>query len=324
MPISGADAAQLRSTAQQFDSAAESLTASLKTLSNLVAQGTQWRGPDADRFRSEWNAVSTATLNSAAVALREGSKCLRRNADEQERASGVSSAGGSPVLECRPGDSRPAPTGLAGLWTEVGAISNEDGSAGYRVQEVVGTDGVTRYIVYIAGTDAADGQTLASNVPAAMGIPDADQLKALKRMIPDGAEVMLVGYSQGGMDAQNIAMQQDNGFKVTQIVTFGSPARADLDVPAVHLQAKGDHIPTTTLGSPGPYFQNSTGSNPDAHIYHGQSNVTGNGYTIHEKAYGNLSGNWDKADFTRGAKNLGDFTGTAVSTRDLDVDGRIL
>ena len=324
MPISGADAPQLRSTAQQFDGAAESLTATLKALGNLIASGTQWRGPDADRFQSEWNAVSTVTLNSAAVALREASKNLRRNADEQDIASGVSPTGGSSVLECRPGDSRPAPTGLAGLWNEIGAISHEHGSAGYRVQQVVGPDGVTRYIVYIAGTDAAEGQTLVSNVPAAMGIPDASQLEALRSMIPDGAEVMLVGYSQGGMDAQNIAMQHDNGFIVTQVVTFGSPARADLGVPAVHLQAKGDHIPTTTLGSPGPYFQNSTGSNPDAHIYHGQSNVTGNGKTIHEKAYGYLSGNWDKADFAQGAKNLDDFTGTAVSTQDLDVDGRVL
>jgi pimeloyl-ACP methyl ester carboxylesterase len=62
--------------------------------------------------------------------------------------------------------------------------------------------------------------------------------------MPKGAEVMLVGYSQGGTDAQNIAMQY-NDFKVTQVVTFGSPVRQDLDVPAVHLQANGDHIPGT-------------------------------------------------------------------------------
>lgn len=250
---------------------------------------------------------------------------IRRNADEQEHAS-VGAGGGmsGTGAQCSPMDTRPAPTGLSGLWNEVNAISNEDGSAGYRVQRVIGYDGQVRYIVYIGGTLASEGQHLGANIVAANGIPDDKQLAALQRMIPDGAEVMLVGYSQGGMDAQNIAAQKDVGFKVTQIVTYGSPVRPDLDIPAVHLQADGDGVPTSASIVPwGPYLTNSTGSNTDAHIYHGKSDVSGTGLNIHAYAYGGLAEKWDRAQFGS-AQGVSQFQGTVTRTQDLDTGGNVM
>jgi hypothetical protein len=318
MALNGADVAQLRAVAAQFTQGATALESSAKALHSLIGGVGLWRGPDADRFRSEWTSVSARSITAAVGSLRTAADQLRRNADQQDQASAASGGYGGGLM-CRAQPPQDAPVGLNGLWNELKGIPQH--SSGYRVQEVIGNDGVARYIVYITGTDSADGQTVLSNIPAAEGIPDGKQLAELKTMIPERSEVMLVGYSQGGMDAQNIAMQHDNGFNVTQVVTYGSPVREDLDVPAIHLQGNGDPIPGSTNGIlSSPYVWNSTGSNPEAHIYHGQSNVTGSEMDVHTYGYGYLSQKWDEAQFGQ-AGDLTRFQGDAVSTVDLGVDG---
>ena len=247
MAVLGADVDELRSTAKQLTQAADQLQSSMKSLSTLISNASMWRGPDSDQFRSEWRTQSVHSLTSAVDKLRAGADALRRNADQQENASRaeggtIGGPGGS-----QNGDFVATPTGLHGLWGAIHDIPKD--SSGYRVQKVIGADGVERYIVYIAGTDGADGQTKLSNIPAAQGRVDEKQVEALKRLIPKDAEVMLVGFSQGGMDAQNIAKLHE--FNVTQIVTYGSPTRADLDIPAVHLRASGDQIPNSTTAVAG-------------------------------------------------------------------------
>lgn len=322
MAVQGADAGQLRSIATQLNKGASALESSAKTLHSLIGTTTQWRGPDADRFRSQWSSSSVRSIATAVDALRQAADTLRRNANEQETASAADGGGSDGGGVGQPTHTAPSPAGLSGLWNELHGIPIH--SSGYRVQEVVGADHVTRYVVYITGTLAADGQTIPSNIAAAAGVPDDKQLAALRSIIPKGAEVMLVGHSQGGMDAQNIAMQHDNGFKVTQVVTFGSPVRQDLSVPAIHLQADGDHIPGSTNGLlVSPYVWNSTGSNPDAHIYHAKSDISGSGWDIHQKGYGYLSEKWDQARFAQSA-GVAAFNGTVVRTEDLSVDGSSL
>lgn len=301
MGFAGADTERLRSLAQDVDRSVDTLNSASKALNGMASDASRWRGPDAERFRSEWSGVSLPAITRALTALRGVAEVIRSQAAEQEHASAESSGAGTRTSTARtPDSSGPAPQGLSGLWDQVSNVSSEDGSAGYRVQQVLCDDGTERYIAYIGGTDSADGQTWASNVAAASGYPDDKQLAALRRLIPDGAEVMLVGCSQGGMDAQNISAQKDNGFRVTQLVTFGSPVRPDLNVPAVHLQANGDGIPYSASINPfGPYLTNSTGSNPDAHIYHGTSDVRGISAHIHMNAYGGLAGKWDQAELPR-------------------------
>jgi hypothetical protein len=320
MTVEGADVAELRSAATQFSKGASALESSTKALHSLITTTTQWRGPDADRFRSQWSSVSARTIAAAVASLNEAANTLRRNADEQEKASSANSGdtAGADLVGSEKSPSK-APVGLNGLWNEIHDIPKH--SSGYRVQEVIGPDKTRRYIVYIAGTSAADGQHWWDNIPAAAGVPDDKQLAALRAMIPKGADVMLVGYSQGGMDAQNIAMQKNNGFNVSQVVTFGSPVRSDLDVPAIDLQADGDPTPGDTNGLlASPFVWNSTGSNPNAHIYQADSHVSGSGYDIHEKAYGYLSQKWDEANFDP-AKGVAAFQGDVISTVDLGVNG---
>lgn len=325
MAVHGADADQLRTAATQFSKGASALESSAKTLHSLIGTTTQWRGPDADRFRSQWSSTSARTITAAVNALREAADILRRNATEQEKASAASGGSLGGASASQPIAAVNAPAGLNGLWDELHHVPAH--SAGYRVQEVIGTDHVTRYVVYIVGTNSADGQNIWSNIAAGAGVPDDKQLAALRNIIPNGAEVMLVGHSQGGMDAQNIAMQQNNGFTVTQVVTFGSPVRDDLNVPAIHLQADGDHIPGSTNGIlASPFRWNSTGANPDAHIYHAKSDyqtqpdILGPGWQIHGNAYGELSKKWDEAQFSSTA-GVAKFAGSTTKTIDLGVDG---
>lgn len=247
MAVSGADAHQLRETARRFQEAADRLQSSVKSLTAITGNAAVWRGPDADRFRSEWNAQSVRGLNNATQALRDGAEALRRNADEQEAASrvdGVVSPGSTGAWASVPTDDYGAAAQKShDMWTQVRKVPDN----AYRVQMVQGEDGKTRYIVYIGGTNGdlfGEGQSPWANVPAARGQLDQAQVDELYKLIPKDAEVMLVGYSQGGMDAQNIA--KDGKLNVTQIVTFGSPSRFDLDVPAVHLRAQDDPIPGTT------------------------------------------------------------------------------
>ena len=324
MAFVGSDTDQLRGLAREFDRSVDALNSASKALNAMASDVSRWKGRDADRFRSEWSGASLPAVTRAIRELRVVADLIRRQATEQDDAStDVGRSGTGASSECT-GPSRPAPQGLSGLWDQVSNVSREDDSAGYRVQRVAGADGMERYVVYIGGTDSAEGQTRASNVAAASGYPDDKQLAALRRIIPDGAEVMLVGYSQGGMDAQNIAAQKGNGFKVIQLVTFGSPVRPDLNVPAVHLQANGDGIPYSASINPfGPYLTNSTGSNPEARIYHGASDVRGTSAQIHTNAYSGLAYKWDQAGFAA-ASGVSRFQGTATITSDIDVYGNVM
>ena len=93
----GADVAQLRQLAGQFDRAADRLDQDRMTVGNAI-QISAWAGPVAVRFRLQWSSEHTVRLSAASARLREAALALRRNADDQERTSavdgGASGAGG--------------------------------------------------------------------------------------------------------------------------------------------------------------------------------------------------------------------------------------
>lgn len=84
--IYGADIAQLRALAAQFDVAADRLEGSLRTTGALV-QTSAWSGPDAGRFRQEWVTIHERRLSQVAMQIRDAAQRLRTNADAQERTS---------------------------------------------------------------------------------------------------------------------------------------------------------------------------------------------------------------------------------------------
>lgn len=93
----GADVAELRTLAQQFGKASDTLLQQSTLLSNQINNNPSWKGQDAAMFRSDWNGSHRALLQQAASALRQESKKLLENANEQEKASnGAPGSGGGP------------------------------------------------------------------------------------------------------------------------------------------------------------------------------------------------------------------------------------
>jgi hypothetical protein len=104
------------------------------------------------------------------------------------------------------------------------------------VQTVRGPDGVERYVVQLPGMQQGTDPTLESPQDLSGAIrnaqlPDSSYTKSVQQAmqqagVPERAEMMLVGYSAGGIAAMNLA--QDPGFnggryRVTDVVAIGAP-----------------------------------------------------------------------------------------------------
>lgn len=88
----GADPAQLRQLGAQMGSSGRMLLAQLGSLGAGVAV-TPWPGPDAERFRHDWQSGHSRALRQAAVFLAAAGEELVRHAAEQEQASQAGGAG---------------------------------------------------------------------------------------------------------------------------------------------------------------------------------------------------------------------------------------
>ena len=153
-----------------------------------------------------------------------------------------------------------APSSTAGLYDRIRNNIKDDNGDRILIDRVQAADG-TRYIVYLGGTVPQNFLSDFSNAPAWIGLTKPGQIAAIRRAIGDDrtAKIMLVGYSQGGMDAQNIAASHN--FNVTTVVTFGAPIidYPPKDYKIIHLRAFGD--PVTGLGKRLPDLANNLSGN---------------------------------------------------------------
>ncbi len=170
-----------------------------------------------------------------------------------------------------------APKSLTGLWKVVREqATGNDVTDGVIMQTVHGLDDNYRLIVYLGGTtgDLFTGdQAIAENLPTAQGVLKKDQIIAIKSALDSCSqacpinEIMLVGFSQGGMDAQNLAAPDllvnaplliDPALRdtilalpslVSTVITFGSPiiALPSPDDAVLHVQELLDPVPKTVL-----------------------------------------------------------------------------
>ena len=85
----GADVEALRLLGTQLGSQAGELEGLIKRLTTRV-ESAQWRGPDGDRFRSDWSGRYSAMIRSAAFAIRGASEAAKSNAAQQDSVSGAS------------------------------------------------------------------------------------------------------------------------------------------------------------------------------------------------------------------------------------------
>ena len=86
MAIWGADIAQLKNLGTKLQAGSSEIEKQ-KSMLTKILQGTDWKGPDADKFRSEWNGQHAAALAKVAQALEEAGKQASRNATQQAEAS---------------------------------------------------------------------------------------------------------------------------------------------------------------------------------------------------------------------------------------------
>jgi hypothetical protein len=86
MAIWGADVEQLRTLGSKLEQGAsdiDSQRASLTSALNVI----EWHGPDATKFKDQWNGELSTMLRRVSEALTEAGQKAKRNADEQTTAS---------------------------------------------------------------------------------------------------------------------------------------------------------------------------------------------------------------------------------------------
>lgn len=87
MAFLGADTDQVRTHGERCTTAAGRLGELASSLTATV-HGVRWAGPDADRFRAEFDGRIASSLCEAAEELRARAEELSGHADEQDETSG--------------------------------------------------------------------------------------------------------------------------------------------------------------------------------------------------------------------------------------------
>jgi hypothetical protein len=95
MGVVGADVDRLRALARTLGSAADRLENSASVVTSQLG-GTRWVGPDAEHYRSQWQASSLGLIRQAVTALRDAAGAIERNAADQEQTSRAETAGLAP------------------------------------------------------------------------------------------------------------------------------------------------------------------------------------------------------------------------------------
>jgi hypothetical protein len=86
MAIWGADVEQLRQLGSKLQAGASEIETQKSNLTKVLS-ATDWKGPDADKFRQEWSGQHTTMLTKVAEALKEAGGQAKRNAEQQSQAS---------------------------------------------------------------------------------------------------------------------------------------------------------------------------------------------------------------------------------------------
>lgn len=168
-------------------------------------------------------------------------------------------AGAIEKLEVTEQNSQPIPTSVQDLVHGINTANTTSGA--FTVQEVVGADGTTRWIVQLPGTDFNDwdsSRDFTGNLQLLDGSRTAYGDSISQALADAGADaddpVLLTGHSQGGMQAMALADDPDFDYQVKGVVTFGSPvAQVDPpdDIAVLNVENSDDPVPMTDGGHNG-------------------------------------------------------------------------
>jgi hypothetical protein len=161
-----------------------------------------------------------------------------------------------------------APASLSSLVEHVSELSDlsdpdhPENNGTIEIQTITAADGTRRHIVYLPGLDDlgpgsvdSDVRDVGAAVALESGVPTAYGAGVVHAMhdhgISPGEDVMVVGHSQGGMQAAALAIQ-GTGFHVTQVVTAGAPVvpgHLPAGVQMLSLEHEGDPVPLFDAGA---------------------------------------------------------------------------
>ena len=82
----GGDPGAMRRAAYELDAQAERIGGYGESMSAELHR-VWWQGPDADRFRADWERIHRRASRRIVSELRRLAGCLRQEADRQEGAS---------------------------------------------------------------------------------------------------------------------------------------------------------------------------------------------------------------------------------------------
>ena len=82
----GNDPEQLDQLSKKFEQEAQQIQQATQQISSQV-QSTWWKGPDAERFKSEWNGTYAAQLRKISEALKQVGTTVRKQAQQQRQTS---------------------------------------------------------------------------------------------------------------------------------------------------------------------------------------------------------------------------------------------
>ncbi|MGL4340663.1 MAG: putative T7SS-secreted protein [Rhodoglobus sp.] len=159
------------------------------------------------------------------------------------------------------------------LTEECASLMGESDRTVIDIRKVIGPDGVERWVVALPGT--GDWQVTNGGKPAtndldgnlALFLSPEMQTKyeraVLEAMdqagIKSDDEVMLVGFSQGGILAGHLAAHRSNEYNFSSVLAYGAPIDA-MNIPEktklLSIQHTGDAVPMLDLTSPRPNTMN--------------------------------------------------------------------
>ena len=82
----GADVEQLDQLSKKFDQEADRISQATSQISSQV-NSTWWKGPDADKFKNEWEGQFASQLKKIAEALHQVGTVVRKQAQQQRQTS---------------------------------------------------------------------------------------------------------------------------------------------------------------------------------------------------------------------------------------------
>ena len=82
----GADVEQLDTLARRFEEECGAIESMIGRVAGQIGN-TWWQGPDAERFKADWEGTFSAQLRQIGQALRDTGTAVQRQATSQREAS---------------------------------------------------------------------------------------------------------------------------------------------------------------------------------------------------------------------------------------------